>query len=660
MRYPPDDATDQPSRRRRNQQSYPAPVSQGDPSSVFVPGYDVRRQTAQPDHTSGQAPGRWYGSAAGDAAGKGPVRGFPPQPGQPPPTYPPGQFSPWNRSASGRGRHSAAARPDQQAGGGWQASPADTGSGYYGPDGETSTDPGYSRLAVSDPAADVTSTQTWQAIADGRATGTWRSPASPRPARTGPDAAPAGMPASPAGMPASAAGPGAAELTPGAGSAELAPGGAASGPGTGGPASGGHRLAPWSPQAAAQRTEGTNPAGARADGLTRDSGPYGRAGIAPGAGRASGVAARPDPGAGVAPVSDSGPLGAPVTRTGSGARPVPSAGRSSGSHAAGPRGGGSRTLGLRGGQTAAGGRAATGLADDARDGDALTGRGSRALAGPGGTATGPARPGSTAPTTGRPGRGRSGQRPAGRRKHPVSVKLAVATALVLVVVAVATVYLGAKVFARHPTSAAGTTPKTTTSVAPSPTASLGPYGHIASRSDDPDPLALSQLYLASFTQGGLSFQLTNSGLSSDCVDAVAGANIQAAVSASSCTQVARATYLSTTDNMMGTIGVLNLQTAKEASKAVSAAGAGNFILQLPGHSGPTRKLGQGTGIEEATAKGHYLILMWAELTSLARPRTAAQRTGLADFMTELLQGTANVSLTNRMIYGSPSPAPPGG
>ena len=267
-------------------------------------------------------------------------------------------------------------------------------------------------------------------------------------------------------------------------------------------------------------------------------------------------------------------------------------------------------------------------------------------------------------TAGRPeaarlGRGRSGQRAAAGRRHPASVKLAVAAAVVIVIVAVAAVYLGARLASRHQSLVAATAPRASASAAPSPSASLGPYGHIASRHDDPVPLTLAQLYPASFSADGISFVLTNSRLSADCIDAVDGANVQAAVSASSCTQVARATYLSAQDGMMGTIGVLNLETAQDASKAVRAAGAGNFIVQLPGHSKPTSKLGQGTGIEEATAKGHYLILMWAELTSLGRP-SAVQRSGLAQFMMEMLQNTANVSLTNRMIDGNPSPAPPGG
>lgn len=597
MRYPPDDATQEPSRRRRSQQPGPGASGQDEgASSVFVPGYEIRREPGPVGHTAGQAataPARWYGSAADGPAGRGPVRGYPPLPGQPPPTYPPGQFAAWNRSASGRGRHSAAAPPDH-VGTGWQKGPADNGSGYYGRDTETDGEPGYSRLAVSDPAADVTSTQTWQAISDGRATGIWTSPPLPRPPGTAAAGPAAGAPA--------------AADVPGAGS---------------------RRHAPWSPQAVAQRAAGL---GVAADGLTRDSGPYSRPGGVPvGGGPAGGVAAPPGPQAraDLATRGDSG------ISTDQGRRMTAGGGRTSGSHAAGARAVGARAPGSRVART--GPPSAPGAAGPAGD-DAR---------GPG-------------PSAGRRGRGRSGQRPLAGRNHPASVKLAVAVALVIVVVAVAAVYLGARAASRRPSAVATTAPRATASAAPSPTASLGPYGHIASRHDDPVPLTLAQLYPASFSVGGMSFALASSRLSADCIDAVAGANIQAAVSASACTQVARATYLSSQDAMMGTIGVFNLQTAQDASKAVNAAGAGNYVLQLPGHSSPTSKLGTGTGIEEATAKGHYLILMWAELTSLARPRTAAERTGLTQFMMDMLQGTANVSLTNRMMDGSPSPAPPGG
>jgi len=505
MRYPSDDTADQPAGRRRGHRAddHPGGQHQGgqqaDEESVFVPGYAGRREAgrvAVGGSPSGGAAGQppWHGSSAG----KGPVRGYPPLPGQPLPMYPPGQFAAWNRRGPARARH--AAQDSQQA------------SGYYAAETEPHTEPSYSMLAVSDPAADVTSTQTWQAVGDGRATGTWAAPA--RPQR--PEAAP-----EPEDRPRTAAGRrefGAGTLSP-----AMTPGGPASAD----PASADPGVAD-PPRAEPSRVEPPRAEPARAE----------------------------------------------------------------------PRRADRSTVGA--------------------------------------------------------GRSRSRGRPPARRS-PGSAKLAVGGALAIVLVGGAAVYLGAQALARKSPPRAASTPRATPAVTVSPTPSLGPYGYIASRQDDPVPLTVAELYPTSFTAGGTGFLRTASSISADCVDAVDGAGIQAAVSSASCTQVARATYLDKQTGMMGTIGVLNLRTAKSASAAARAAGAGNFIAQLAGPTAPTSKIGQGTGIEEALAKGHYLILIWAELTTLKTPHKATQRTGLDQFMTELLNNTANVSLTNRMVNGSPSP-----
>jgi hypothetical protein len=104
---------------------------------------------------------------------------------------------------------------------------------------------------------------------------------------------------------------------------------------------------------------------------------------------------------------------------------------------------------------------------------------------------------------------------------------------------------------------------------------------------------------------------------------------------------------------MGTIGVLNLSTAKGAVRAIRSTDASDFISQLQGRRGPSSRIGGGTGIEVAAAKGHYLILIWAEFTSLRKPKTAAQRTAIENFMTGLRDNTANVSLSNRLLNGTP-------
>jgi hypothetical protein len=194
-------------------------------------------------------------------------------------------------------------------------------------------------------------------------------------------------------------------------------------------------------------------------------------------------------------------------------------------------------------------------------------------------------------------------------------------------------------------------PKTTAAPQPSPT--LGIYGHIGSRGSDPQPVTVAQLYPARFTIGRDGVTRTVSRESSHCRAAVVGSGLQLAISVSGCNQVVRATYLAPSLKMMGTIGVFNLKTGQAAKKAASSAGAVNFVAQLRAHKGPTSKIGKGTGIEEAAAKGHYLILIWAQFTDLRKPRKNYERSELVRFMRQMLDKTANVSLANRMATGIP-------
>jgi hypothetical protein len=186
----------------------------------------------------------------------------------------------------------------------------------------------------------------------------------------------------------------------------------------------------------------------------------------------------------------------------------------------------------------------------------------------------------------------------------------------------------------------------------SATPSLGQFGHIASRQTDPQPLTVAQLFPVTFSYEGATVTSTATSLGGNCAAATVGANLQSALSSADCTQVARATYLSVSQGLMGTIGVLNLSTAQRSATAANSAGPSDYISQLAGPSGFTQKIGQGTGIEQAVAKGHYLILIWAEFTNLGKP-DAQQTTQLENFMTGLLQNTANVSLSTRMLTGAP-------
>jgi hypothetical protein len=234
---------------------------------------------------------------------------------------------------------------------------------------------------------------------------------------------------------------------------------------------------------------------------------------------------------------------------------------------------------------------------------------------------------------------------------------------VLAVAVVAVVAVAAAAFllytARHSGNSVAAPPASPTAStkartkAPSPSASPSATDHIATRSADPSPLTVSQLFPASFTLDGRTYTLVTSKTGKSCSGAIVGSKLQSAVKAAQCSQVVRATYVSPVIKVMGTIGVLNLSTAASATKAGQATGAANFIAQLKGRRGPTRGLGRGAGIEEAASKGHYLILLWAQFTTHHRPRTVAQKTRLENFMQAVWTQTANISLTKRMVNGAP-------
>jgi hypothetical protein len=185
---------------------------------------------------------------------------------------------------------------------------------------------------------------------------------------------------------------------------------------------------------------------------------------------------------------------------------------------------------------------------------------------------------------------------------------------------------------------------------------LGKWQHIGTRAEDPEPLTLAELYPPGFTLDGGSYVRAAASVTKDCTLAVYGAQLQAALQSGHCTQVLRASYISGNGTMMGTIGVANLSTSGAAQEAGQATGPQQIIAPLSSEKGPTSKLGTGTGVVQAEIKGHYLILMWAEFTSLKSPSTAAQRQLLEQFAANLVTGSANIDLSTRMM-GTKAAAP---
>jgi hypothetical protein len=228
--------------------------------------------------------------------------------------------------------------------------------------------------------------------------------------------------------------------------------------------------------------------------------------------------------------------------------------------------------------------------------------------------------------------------------------LLLAPVLVVLVVVAGYVYLSGK-HSPAPTHPAAPSHPAAAPKSPGPT--LGPWKHIESRSLDPVPLTTSQLFPVRFSRDGAAGTLAISGSGTRCSREVFGSKLATAIRKAKCTQVLRASYLSTDRKIMATVGVLNLDNVTGAEKAGRAAGSSEFIKQLPSRHGPTRNLAKGTGIEVAEVKGHYLILIWAEFANLHAPSGKSQRQKLESFSVGLVAGTANISLSNRMVTGRP-------
>ena len=161
------------------------------------------------------------------------------------------------------------------------------------------------------------------------------------------------------------------------------------------------------------------------------------------------------------------------------------------------------------------------------------------------------------------------------------------------------------------------------------------------------------LYPPQFVLNGSSYVRTAASVTKNCPDAVYGADLQAALQSGHCSQVVRASYVSGDSKMMGTVGVVNLSTSAAAQKAGQVTGPQEIIAPLTGKKGPTSKLGSGTGVVQAEIKGHYLILMWAEFTSLKSPSGSARRQALEQFASSIVTGSANINLSTRMLTGKP-------
>jgi len=262
-------------------------------------------------------------------------------------------------------------------------------------------------------------------------------------------------------------------------------------------------------------------------------------------------------------------------------------------------------------------------------------------------------------------KGRSGKTGATGQPHGIGKSRGKRPMLLAAVAVVAVVMAGAGAYvflhsSQTPvtdTSSAGPLP--TVGAEPSTQACVkqfGPYCHIELSTDDPTPLTVGELFPPAFTNetDKGSFSLVSTKLDKTCSNAVIGQDLITALKSGKCTQVLRASYMSGNSQIMGTIGVVNLDSTNQAHYAGKVVGQDDFIAPLAAAKGLAKKLGKGTGVVEAEFKGHYLILTWSEFANGTMPKTKAQDNQLEQFSNDLIAGTANISLSQRMVTGAPA------
>lgn len=189
-----------------------------------------------------------------------------------------------------------------------------------------------------------------------------------------------------------------------------------------------------------------------------------------------------------------------------------------------------------------------------------------------------------------------------------------------------------------------------------PTPSIDPSGKLGAklkqRTTDPAALTTDEVFKnAKFDK----YTMTNSATDTDCTKAVHGSSFSAAIKKGDCTQLLRATYITSDGKLIGTIGIANLSTEAAAKKAASASsGSDSYLVPLPGDSGPSKKMSsKAVAKGSAQVKGHYLILSWVQRPD-GKDFASGQTSAITAFVTQVPLGSnLDNALQYRGIAGKP-------
>jgi hypothetical protein len=206
--------------------------------------------------------------------------------------------------------------------------------------------------------------------------------------------------------------------------------------------------------------------------------------------------------------------------------------------------------------------------------------------------------------------------------------------------------------AKRPQASASEQP----SAAPSPTQPVLAPVKLQSRTTDPTPLTLKEVFgKGKFTSGKHKYVRTAASATKKCTAVVGGAKLDKAIKKGGCTQALRATYALSSGSLIGTVGVFNLENEAAARLAVKAAADKDaFLVALPG-KGVSKNNGKGEALGTSEARGHYLVMTWVQRPDgkkIAKKYHAAVRV----FGAQLVKGSnLGLALHYRETEGEPLP-----
>ncbi|XRQ06133.1 hypothetical protein ACN3XK_57875 [Actinomadura welshii] len=189
---------------------------------------------------------------------------------------------------------------------------------------------------------------------------------------------------------------------------------------------------------------------------------------------------------------------------------------------------------------------------------------------------------------------------------------------------------------------------------PSPTKPVLAPVKLKSRSTDPKPLTLKEVFgNGKFKAHGHKYVRTAVNHKRSCTAVVGGKTLEATLKKGGCTQALRATYALTGGQLVGTVGVFNLQTEAAAEKAVKAAADKDAFLQaLPG-KGVSKTNGRGEALGTSQARGHYLLMTWVQRPD-GKKIAKKHHTAVRVFGAEMVKGSnLAMALHYRETEGKP-------